>query len=135
MPNITTVQILDDGRENCILKFFGEINTADLTSTVVVDPALLSDLGPFAGLKASKLRIKYMTWMVEDTLAMNLFWDASVPVLIGEYVGRGSDDYRRFGGFQNNAGAGITGKITATSQGWVASAILSFTMLLELGKQ
>jgi len=34
----------------------------------------------------------------------------------------------------NNAGAGVTGKILLSTQGWVVAAILSFTLELELIK-
>jgi hypothetical protein len=43
-------------------------------------------------------------------------------------------DHRNFGGLVNNAGAGVTGKITATTQGWADAAILSFTIVIEMVK-
>lgn len=135
MANSTSVQILVDGRENAVVKFEGVLDTSDLASTTVVDPAVLSDMGPLSGVKASKLKLKKVTYNVEDTLSVNLFWDATTPVRIEELTGRGQMDYKGFGGIANNAGAGVTGKVTATTQGWAASAVLSFSLILEFGKQ
>lgn len=133
MANSVTTQLLVDGPRNVVVKFEGILDTSDLGSTTVVDPAVLSDIIP--GTKASKLRIDKVTYNIEDTLAVNLFWDATSPVRIEALEGRGKMDHHRFAGLQNNAGSGITGKITATTQGWSSSAILSFSLVIELVKQ
>jgi hypothetical protein len=147
MANITSIQILEDGQRNVVAKFIGVLDTSDLGSTTVLDPATLSAMnGESTGPKATKLRINKLMFNVEDTLSVNLFWDATTPVLIEELVGRGKMDYKHFGGLKNNAGtydtqgiftpaAGFTGKITATTQGWGAASTLSFTMILECVKQ
>jgi hypothetical protein len=133
--NVTSIQILVDGRENTVIKLQGVLDTADIGSTTVADPATLSDMGPFAGMKASQLRIKRIQYSIEDSLSVNLFWDATTPLLIEELTGRGQMDFTQFGGLQNNAGAGKNGKITYTTQGWAATAVVSFSLILELGKQ
>lgn len=102
---------------------------------VVVDPAMLSQIDAWQNRNAAKLAIKKITYNVEDTLSVNLFWDATTPVRIEEIVGRGKMDFIRSQPLQNNGGAGVTGKITATTQGWAASAIVSFSLILELIKQ
>ncbi len=135
MANSTSIQILQDGPRNVIIKFEGVLDTSDLASTVVVDPATLSLMDAANNRLASKLAIKKITYNVEDTLSVNLFWDATTPVRIEEIVGRGKMDFIRSQPLQNNGGAGVTGKITATTQGWVASAIVSFSLILELIKQ
>lgn len=135
MANNVSVQILVDGRENTVVKMQGVLDSSDVVSTVLVDPALLSDLGPFAGLKASNLRIKRIQYSIEDSLSVNLQWDATTPLMIEELVGRGQMDYGKFGGLQNNAGTGKTGKITFSTQGWATGSVLSFSLILELGKQ
>ena len=136
MANVIAVQTLVDGRENCVLKIYGALDTSDVTSPLVIaDPAILSDLGPYAGLKASNLRIKKVMYDVEDTLAITLSWDATAIMPIEQYTGAGHKEYKDFGGLQNNAGAGKTGKIVLTTQGWATSAILTFTIELWLGKQ
>lgn len=135
MANSVAIQTLADNRENVILKMVGYIDTADVGSTVLVDPATLNDMGPFPGQKATALRIKRIEHNIEDTLAVRFYWDASVPLLIGEYAGRHEYDAMKYGGMQNNAGAGKTGKILYDTLGWAASAKLTFTIILHLGKQ
>jgi hypothetical protein len=132
----STIQILEDGRENTILRFVGNA-TALGSNTVLIDPATLSDMGPFAGLKAGNLRVKKVIFDVEDGLAIDFLWDATTPLEFETLVGRGTHDYRDSGGLQNNSGAGKTGKIlyifnftgTAPAQGF------DFAVSVYLGKQ
>lgn len=133
MANSTSIQILNDGPRNVVLKLDGILDTSDLSSTTVVDPALLSDMN-INGVKASKLRINKIVYDVEDLLDVELFWDAATPVRIWNLVGRGKVDVHRTGGISNNA-TNPTGKITMTTQGWTSGAILSYTIILELVKQ
>ena len=133
MANSTSIQILNDGPRNVVLKLDGILDTSDLSSTTVVDPALLSDMD-INGVKASKLRINKIVYDVEDLLDVELFWDAATPVRIWNLVGRGKVDVHRTGGISNNA-TNPTGKITMTTQGWTSGAILSYTIILELVKQ
>jgi hypothetical protein len=138
MANLFAVQTLLDGPRNVVVKVTGVLDTSDLASTTVIDPSTLSAIGAF-GTLPTKVRIDMIEYNIEDTLSVNLFWDATTPVLIGEFVGRGTQKYRQFGGLLNNAGAGITGKITATTTttGTAISAtnILSFTLFITLVKQ
>lgn len=135
MANVLNLQTLEDGNENTIIRVTGLLDTADLSQQVLVDPATLSDIGPFAGRKATQLRVKKAIFDVEDTLDVRLYWDATTPVYFDDYVGRGVNDYRDAGGLQNNAGAGKTGKILIQTQGWATGAILEFALTLYLGKQ
>lgn len=134
MANSTTIQILEDGARNVVVKFEGVLDTSDLASTTVVDPALLSQIDSF-GNPPSQLRIDCVQYTVEDGLSVNLFWDATSPVRIEEFAGRGVQKNYMFGGLTNNSGAGKTGKITATTQGWSAGTILSFSLILKMVKQ
>jgi hypothetical protein len=135
MANIINIQTLEDGNENTILRVAILLDTSDITVQTLVDPALLNDIGPLAGMKATQLRIKKVIFDIEDSLDIRLYWDATTPVYFDDYVGRGVNDYRDVGGLQNNAGAGKTGKILIESQGWVAAAKLEATLTLYLGKQ
>lgn len=145
MANSTSTQLLVDGPVHCVVKFEGVLDTADLTSTVVIDPSTLSTIDG-RGTPPTKLRIDKIIHNIEDQLSVNLFWDATTPVRIEELVGRGKQDHYHWGGLKNNAGtynadgsftpaAGFTGKITATTQGWSASAVLSFSIILHCIKQ
>lgn len=135
MANVVNFQTLEDGQENTVIRLTLNLDTSDVTSTTLADPATLSDIGPFAGRKATQLRVKKVVFDVEDSLAIRLFWDATTPVQCENLIGRGTSDYRDFGGLQNNSGAGKTGKITFDTQGWAAAAQLQATVTIYLGKQ
>lgn len=136
MANSTTIQILEDGAAHTVIKLEGVLDTSDVSSTVVVDPAAQSSVDPTGSnyLKATKYKLDKIIHNIEDGLSVNLFWDATTPVRIEELTGRAKVDYRDFGGLQNNAGAtGFTGKVTYTTEGW--SGIKSFSVILYLTKQ
>ena len=135
MANITAAQLILDGPRNCVVKFEGILDTSDLGSTVILNPALLVGMDNTGTLKAAKLRVLKIQHTIEDGLAINLFWDATTPLLIESLTGRGELEYDAFGGLTNNAGAGVTGIISATSQGWAAAGILSFAITMECTKQ
>jgi hypothetical protein len=147
MANSTSIQILSDGPARTVIKFEGVLDTSDLSSTTVADPATLQSVEPMGSntLLANRFRVDKIIHNIEDGLSVNFFWDASTPVRIEELTGRGKAEYRDFGGLKSAAGtyssqgiftpaAGHTGKITATTQGWAASAVLSFSVILYLTK-
>ena len=143
MANSTSIQILEDGAARTVLKLEGVLDTSDVSSTLVIDPALQSSVDPTGSnyLKASSYRISKIIHNIEDGLSVNLFWDATSQVRIEELTGRAKVDYRDFGGLQlkgstgtaNTAPAGATGKINYTTEGW--SGIKSFSVILYLTKQ
>lgn len=128
MANVTSTQVLVDGARNAVIKFEGILDTSDLGSTVVVDVSAL-DGAP------SKVRIDKIQYSIEDTLTVNLLWDATADVRIAQLTGVGEFCAAQFGGLQNNAGAGVTGDVLATTQGWSAAGILSFSLILHCVKQ
>ena len=143
MANATSIQILEDGAVHTVLKLEGVLDTSDISSTLVVDPAAQSSVDPTGSnyLKASKYKIDKIIHNIEDGLSVNFFWDATTQVRIEELTGRAKVDYRDFGGLQlkgstgtaNTAPAGATGKINFTTEGW--SGIKSFSVILYLTKQ
>lgn len=133
MANSTSIQIIIDGPRNAVVKFEGVLDSSDLSSTTVVDPATLAGIDNTGNLKASKLRITNIKHNIEDGLSVNFFWDATTPVRIEELTGRANPCYEGWGGLTNNSGAGQTGKITATTEGW-GSGIKSFSVILEMVK-
>lgn len=136
MANSLTTQLLVDGPSNVVVRVDGFIDTADIAATVVVDPALLSAIDPAVGRLATKLRVDKVTPSIESPLAVYLSWDATTPVRFLSLTNASEEfEAKEYGGIQNNAGAGVTGKITVATQGWSAGAILSFSLVLELAKQ
>jgi hypothetical protein len=110
-------QILNDGPRNTVAKTTGDfIMNALPTAVTILDPALLTDMNPgMSGAKlATLLRVDHIDYSISDGLTVQLYWDATVPVAICELYGRGKLEAKMFGGYQNNAGAGVTGKILMT---------------------
>ena len=135
MANSVNTQIIQDGPRNVVIKVEGILDTSDLASTTIVDPSLLAGMDNTGSVKALGLIVDRVQFSVEDLLELRLAWDATTPVRLLELAGRGTDKVERFGGLTNTAGAGRTGKILLSTQGWVASAVLSFTLILTLKKQ
>jgi len=135
MANTLTTQIILDGPRNTVVKVVGVLDTSDLTSTVIVDPATLTGMDNTGTLKAKKLKIVNVTHNVEDGLSVAMFWDATTPDRILDLVGRNELEFKRFAGLIDPTTVGSTGKITISTQGWAAAAVLSFSIVLELTKQ
>lgn len=135
MANSVNTQVLLDGPRNCVLKVEGILDTSDLSSQVLIDPATLAGMDFSGTQKALGLIVERIQFSIEDTLEVRLAWDATTPQRMVELQGRATEKYERFGGLINNSGAGRTGKILISTQGWAASAVLSFTLILTMKKQ
>ena len=138
MANTVTIQLLVDGPKNVVAKIDGFVDTSDLALTTLLDPATLSTVFPNQGVngaKATLLRVDKIIYDVEDLLSVNLAFDGGTPASLWHLAGRGKiDAAKMFGGLQNNA-VTPNGKITCVTQGWSASAVLSFSLILECTKQ
>jgi hypothetical protein len=131
MANTAEVETLVDGPRNVVAKVDIECTSADLSSTVLLDPAALNATNP----PTNQLRIDEIQYSVEDGWYVTLFWDASTPVIIVTLSGRGMFPVGpNFGAIQNNAGAGKTGKITATTTGY-SSGTMAATFILHCVKE
>lgn len=108
--------------------------TVSAGGLVILDPAKLSAIDNATGQLATKLRIDQISFNIEDTLAINLLWNATTQKRIEQLTGRGKMKYHHFGGLTNNAGTGVDGKILASSQGWATSAVLAYSLIIECVK-
>jgi hypothetical protein len=135
MANSVNVQVLQDGPRNCTVKVEGVLDTSDLASQVLIDPAVLGGMDNTDTQKAATVAIQRLVFEVEDGLELRLAWDATTPVRIAQLTGRGTSKFEHFGGLVNNGGAGVTGKVLLSTEGWTTGKILSFTVILELRKQ
>lgn len=135
MATIAT-QILVDGPRNTVAKTSGDfVMNALPGSFTVLDPSVLTDMNPgMSGTHlATLLSIQQIDYSISDGITVQLYWDATTPVLICELYGRGKLDLKHFGRWQNNAGAGVTGKITCTLVlADQASAANAGTLLLNI---
>lgn len=134
MANSVNIQTILDGCRNTVVKVEGILDTSDLALTTLIDPALCNGMDNTGLLKAAHFRIETIQYNVEDGLEVRLAWDATTDVRIDELTGRGKNEFHRFGGLTDNSGAGSTGKILISTEGWSTGKILSFTLVLELVK-
>lgn len=134
MANAVTTQVLVDGPRNVIIKVDGYLDTSDYPATAIADPATLSFVDNGNTYKASQLRIDRIIYAIDEGLVVTLLWDATTPVRIVDLARSGHMEFQKGQGLQNNAGAGKTGKILLSTEGW-GSGIKEFTLYLELVKQ
>jgi len=135
MANVTSIQILTDGPRNVTVKAVGILDTSDVSSATLIDPATLGRLGfDSTSPLPTRLIIDKISYNVEAGLAVNLYWDATSPVLISSLVSSGDDiDMKDYGGIYNTEASGVTGKILYSTSGW--SGVLSYTVILECRKK
>jgi hypothetical protein len=136
MANSVQIQTLVDSERNLVVKLVGLLDTSNVSLATLIDPALLASVNS-TGLnsqKPTKVAIKKVTYDVEDGLAVNLYWDATADVPIWRFVGRGFVMGEQIGFLQNNAGAGVNGKVLYDTDGY-SSGSLSFSLLIECIKQ
>lgn len=131
MANTAEIETLIDGPRNVVAKVDIECTSADLSTTTLLDPAALNATFP----PTNQLRIDEIQYSVQDGWFVTLFWDASSPVIIVTLSGRGMFPVGpNFGAIQNNAGAGKTGKITATTTGY-SSGTMAASFILHCCKE
>jgi hypothetical protein len=127
-------QILIDGPRNTVAKVTGDLSTIASGPTVIIDPALLTGMNPgMSGTElATLLRIDHIDYSITDGMGVILTWPATTPVAICELFGRGKLEARMWGGYQNNAGAGVTGQIALTTFATGAETPTDATLLLVI---
>jgi hypothetical protein len=133
MANAFASQVIMDGPRNYVLKYNMLLDTADASITDLITPSGLSSMGDIQP-TCSRVTIQKIEYDVEDTLTVNLYWDATSDVVIARLVGRGTFYPQPQSGWPNNAGAGITGKVQYDTQGWAAASILSATFTIYATK-
>lgn len=131
MANSFTVQTVEEGARNVIVRLAGVLDTSNLSVQTAVNPADYTQ-GSTAPAPTG-LRIDRIEYSVAPQIAVQLLWDATTDVTFAALTGNGGFDFQRAGGLQNNAGAGKTGIINILTSGW-ASGIQDFTVLLCMVK-
>ena len=131
MANVLTTQLLIDEERNVVVNIQGFLDTSDLAATTVLNPATLSARIP----AATQLNIRKIEFAVEDLLVVSILFDATADVVAFQCVGRGEVNFCDVGGLNNNAGAGKTGQIQISTQGWSVGGLLSFNIVLYCNKQ
>lgn len=126
MSTVST-QILNDGARNATIKFSIVADITELTDALLVDVSALS--GSFTEVKILGIQAGL------EGFGAQLLWDATVNVAALDIPATEDFDqeYRKFGGLINNAGAGKTGNILISTSG--AAVGLTGTGILELRKR
>lgn len=130
MANVTAVQKIQDGPRNAVFKLTGVLDTSDVASVAVVDVSTLSSLTTQGNTTCTKVFIDRIEYDVSDGLNVDLYWDATTPVLAVTLYGRGKFKECDTGGFVNNSGAGQTGDILLLTRGFSAGTPASYTITL-----
>lgn len=120
---MATVQVLEDGPRNLIIKVDGA-GTDSLVK--IVDVATLSQVGPSQACTSVQLLKVWLQLAPAGTA--DLFWEATANLaLLHLYGGNDADmDFSCFMGLPNNAGAGKTGNVLLTTSANTYSMVLHF---------
>ena len=136
MANVTSIQILEDGDRNVVIKLIGKLDTSNVSLATLLDPATLaavnaSSMNPQ---QATSLAIETVTFDIQDGLVVGLYWDADTDVPIWYFSGRDKMNMEFTNFLQNNAGTGKTGKILYDTSGWT-SGVLTYSLVVQCVKQ
>ena len=126
MANTVTTQTLLDGPRSLVILLTGVLDTSNEARTIKVD---VSSYDPVP----TKVRVDKIQYSIAGALQVLLDWDATTDVTFAVLSGQGEIEACKFGGLQNNAGAGVTGDIYLTTLGYSAGTV-SYTVLLEMTK-
>ncbi len=131
MANSFTVQTLEEGPRNAIVRLVGVLDTSNLAVQTAIDPANFNQGG--TGPTPTTFRVDRIEYSVAPQIAVQLLWDATTDVTFAALTGSGCYGFREAGGLRNNAGAGSTGIINILTTGW-ASGTQDFTLNIALVK-
>ena len=133
MANDLERQITLDGWRNCVVKFTGVIDSAD----VVWAPALsLSDCtNNESRVNLIGFRVDLVEWSLSQGLELVLEWNSTDPQQIYPLAGRGRINGWNYGGFTpDQLRPGFDGGINLRTQAYDPGTIANFTIVLELIK-
>lgn len=114
MANLVEVQVLDEGHDHLVVK----VHIHGDGGGQVVDHKII-DASVYGASELVLLSVQGS--MTGFSCFLN--WDASSPVHLWNIAETDvNQDFRRYGGIPNNAGAGKTGDVTITTASLAASA-------------
>lgn len=102
------LQTIVDGAKTAVIKVTG----SGAATYTIVDPSTLKPA-------AKRVAVERLQYDLPSATSLELAWDATAAVnIMSLNPGAGNDlNFSHFGGLTNNAGAGVTGKITMTVTG------------------
>jgi len=133
MADTVSTQIIQDGSKQAIIKVTAVVGNTDVVTSTMVDVSSLSvdpvSRRPCTGAVLAKLVY------VGVGVGVKLEWDATANVLIFDLPVNWTEEYdfSAFTGIPNNAGAGKTGDIVATTVAPTAGD--TYTFIFTVNKQ
>ncbi|MDC3229576.1 hypothetical protein OAU05_00490 [bacterium] len=133
MADTVSTQIIQDGSKQAIIKVTAVVGNTDVVTSTMVDVSSLSvdpvSRRPCTGAVLAKLVY------VGVGVGVKLEWDATANVLIFDLPVNWTEEYdfTAFTGIPNNAGAGKTGDIVATTVAPTAGD--TYTFIFTVNKQ
>ena len=131
MANSTTVQILEEGPRNAVIKVTGVLDTSDVAVTTLLAMATIDQTN--TGKTPTAVRIDDIDYSISGQLTVGLDWHATTNVTAVTLAGSQRMLTERYGGIQNNAGSGKDGAIDIWTKGY-ASGTQTFTLIIKLVK-
>lgn len=120
---MATVQVLEDGPRNLVIKVDG---AGSDSLTKIVDVATLSQIYPST--PCTKVKLLRLWFQLASAGTADLFWEATANLAMLHLFGSNDADmdFRDFMGLPNNAGAGKTGNVLLTTSANAYSLVLHF---------
>ena len=131
MANSLTVQTLQEGPRNAVVRVVGVLDTSNLAVQDLIDPATYNQGG--TGPTPTTFRVDEIEYTAGSPLNVQLLWDATADVIFANLTDSGELCFSENGGLHNNSGAGKTGKIQIATTGWTAGT-QGFTLKLWMVK-
>ncbi len=138
MANTVTTQTIIDGPRNTVVKWTGLLDTSNEAYVVKLNPASYTTSYP----RPTTWAIKFLEFAISDGLELQLFWDATTPIIVMPFAGRGNKHFHNFGGLQNNARGttGYTGSLGLSATQlpgytYTSGQPFVYTVVLDLIKQ
>lgn len=133
MANILDIQITEEGPRNAVIKLTGILDSSDVIENPAI--ALTDFVNNDQNLVLTGFRIDLIEWSMSQGMEVQLAWNGVRPQQIFPLAGRGRISAVNYGGFiPDSTRAGYNGNINLYTNGYVATTIQNFTIILELVK-
>ena len=133
MADTVSTQIIQDGSKQAIIKVTAVVGNTDVVTSTMVDVSTLS-VDPVSRRACTGVVLAKLVY-VGVGVGVKLEWDANANVLIFDLPVNWTEDYdfSDYSGIPNNAGAGKTGDIVATTVSPTAGD--TYTFIFTVNKQ
>lgn len=130
MANAVTIQILEDGPKNLVVKLVGTVDTADVTAADLFDPTAREKMNAVAGL-ATRFAVEKIEYSTTAGISLLLLEDATTDVRIAALNGQGEFCFNP--PVLNTEATGVTGKVQYATIGYT-SGTQSYMAVIKFRK-